>query len=157
MPTVIDGQDGLNELYANVREDFLTINYQNYLKRELKELEKQHASYWEKDAGPDGTAWPELAPSTIKRKGHATILVDTKRLKPSLAQRTADSIRETYEEGHNHGLEFGTEVPYSMDHDEATSNRPARRHVGTNEEHLAAMTERAADYTLNELKKASKV
>jgi hypothetical protein len=157
MPTVLDGPEGLKELYANIGEDFKTINYQNYLKAELKELEKQHAGYWERDAGPDDQAWPELAPSTIKRKGHDTILVDKRRLKPSLAQRTGDSIRETYDEGANKGLTFGTEVPYSAAHDQDVGNRPARRHVGTNENHLQKMTERAADYTLNDLKKASKV
>ena len=31
-----------------------------------------------------GTRWPALAPSTIRRKGHATILVDTGKLAASL-------------------------------------------------------------------------
>lgn len=155
MPTdIITSQADLNDTYENIRENFLTIRYENYLRGELKELEKQHASYWDKDAGPDGQAWPELAASTIKRKGHATILVDKRRLKPSLASQTGDSIRETFDEGTNKGLTFGTEVPYSMYHDTATANRPARRHVGTNEEHIDKMTERAIDYTLKELKDA---
>lgn len=70
--------------------------------------------------------WPPLAPSTIARKGHATILVDTETLR--------DSLTDAGDERHiehvtSDELVFGTSVSYAKYHQRGTSRTPQRRPI----------------------------
>lgn len=158
--TVLHSFDDLKALYAGVTKAFRDINYRAYLQAELTHLETQHAGYFSANKGPDGAQWPPLARSTVAAKHHGTILVDSTALKDSLTSGSGAAIREAIDEGASKGLSFGTDVRndqgehYSIFHDRPYKNRPARRHVGTNDNHLTKMTERAADYTLAALKKS---
>lgn len=160
-PIVLSGFDKLQGVYDGVKRAFRDINYRAYLQAELTHLETQHAGYFNTKTGPDGAQWPPLAPATVAAKGHGQILIDSTDLKQSLTNSGAgDAIREAIDEGASKGLSFGTDVRnaqgqnYSVFHDKPYRNRPARRHVGTNDDHLTKMTERAADYTLAALKKS---
>jgi phage gpG-like protein len=80
----------------------------------------------QRDAG--GRAWAPLAMSTILRKEHGAILVDSGRMYESLTtpNGTADTIWETGDTW----LRFGTSVPYAHWHQTGTRRMPARPHVG---------------------------
>ena len=114
------------------------------------DLEEFHAGWFSTARAPSGMAWETLKPETIARKGHATILVDTGKLKASLTSRSGDSIREIVSEGMNHGLSFGTSVEYSIYHQDGVPENklPQREHVGINDEILNDFMERIADRTV---------
>jgi phage gpG-like protein len=155
---VLNSLEDLQELYDGVAEDFNKLDYTEWMKAELVKLADWEQSLFDTATAPDGAAWPPLAPSTIKRKGHATILVDTTRLRRSLTFKgTAsndEAVREANQTDTAAYLAFGSLVPYGPSHDESVGNRPARRHVGINEQYLDKMVERVADYTVKELAEA---
>lgn len=151
-PTVIQSQSDLDNLYASVARDFADTVYSHYLHDQLRKFEKLHALYFDSEADPVGASWPPLAPSTVARKGHNTILLDTGRLKGSLTGGHGDAVRDVIDEGGRAGLTFGTRVPYSIYHDKAAQNRPARRHVGMSAEVLNAIAEGAVDVALKRIK-----
>jgi len=67
-----------------------------------------------------GGSWAELAPSTIRQKGHSAILIDTKDLIRSVTQPGAEyQILEFTESG----FEFGTERPYAYTHQEGRGQK----------------------------------
>ena len=67
--------------------------------------------------------WPALAPSTVARKGHSRILIDTRRLIRSVTlESSADKVIEITD----NSLVFGTNVPYARYHEEGTSRLPKR-------------------------------
>lgn len=65
---------------------------------------------------PDGQAWPALAPSTVKRKGHGRILQDT--------EDTLDQTRAVPSPGAGIRLLTGPRAAYHM---KGHRRRPARR------------------------------
>lgn len=75
-----------------------------------------------------GEAWPPLAASTIERKGHDTILVDTEDLKNSLTQRDfeGEAGGMILEVGPNF-IRFGTSMSYAIYHQHGTSRMPQRK------------------------------
>jgi hypothetical protein len=76
------------------------------------------AEMWSSDGR--GT-WPPLAESTVRQKGHSTILVDTGALKASLIDPgTAMKISGT-------SAEWGTGIDYARYHQEGTSKMPMRQ------------------------------
>jgi len=112
--------------------DISTYPYQRILRSDLVPwLEQLHAGYFARQVDPANKHWPKLAPSTIRKKGHDTILIDTTRLIKSLAGPTADSIRHVSQ----NTLEFGTAVPYAAYHQEGSVKwlflRGIRRAAGT--------------------------
>lgn len=151
MADVINGLENLQPYFDGIAADFTRINFQAFGRLELYELEDLHAKYFADASDPTGAAWPQLAQSTIDRKGHGTILVDTGRLLASLTGGGADGIRDVAEVSDMTNIIFGTNVEYSGLHDEATWNRPARRHVGINEQFLDGFVDRLLQYTINEL------
>lgn len=151
-PTVVQDQQGLDQFFASVARDFGDTNYSAYLHSQLPKLEKLHKLYFDAEQDPTGAGWPALAPSTIQRKGHDRILYESGRLRESLAGKSGDSLRDVIDEGAMSGLAFGTTVPYSLFHDKATENRPARPHVGINLKVLDKIAEGALAVALARLK-----
>lgn len=160
MPTLtVDSFEELQEVYDSVAEDFNQLDYTDWMVKELDNLARWENDLFVNAVGPDGGAWPPLAASTIRRKGHAAILVDTGALFRSLTARglrqsTGDAVREAIQTETGGHLSFGTSVPYSVYHDRASGSRPARRHVGINESYLDGMVNRVADYTIEKLTEA---
>lgn len=103
-----------------------------------------HLEYFSREESPTGEAWEPLAVSTVQRKGHDTILLDTGRLVNSLVTDTADSIREEHAGDDFASIIFGTSVPYSIFHTAETG----REHIGINDDHLDGATNLVADRAL---------
>lgn len=157
----IRNQADLNQLYRGVVDQFKAIRFNDFLERELRRLEIFHNLQFGSDAGADGAKWPALAPATVKRKGHAKILVETGRLRASLTQTAADgAIRYTWDEVGRSGLAFGTDVtndrgqqysPYHSEIDSPGKKLPTREHVGINPAYFDAFCERAMDHVHKEM------
>lgn len=150
---VIDGLDGVQTYMDGISASFTEADYTDELHDFLRLLEDRHRHYFASRTSPSGDSWPPLAPSTVRRKGHDTILVDTGRLKGSLKGESGDSIREVYREGANnqHGLVFGTAVPYSIFHD-GGGRLPKRQHVGMDDDTLHVLVDAVADISLEAMK-----
>lgn len=147
------GIDDLQGVLDDVAKQFGDIDYQPVLVSALKDMESLHESYFASGAGPAGT-WPPNAPSTVRRKGHATVLVEKGKLRASLNSPGGDAVRDVFKEGadNQHGLVFGTSVEHSIFNQEGTPTAPARPHVGLTEQALDRIAENVADYTVERLK-----
>jgi hypothetical protein len=97
-------------------------------------LEKIHEAYEvKKTGGTDemGITWPPLAPSTVRRKGHATIMVDTGGLEESL--RPGSGHPDQIIRFGPGWIEVGSErstpsgIPLTMLHAKGNANLPVRR------------------------------
>ena len=160
-PIYLDSIEDLQELFDGIQEDFEAINYTDYMVAEQHLMAELHEGYFQREAGPDGVAWPKNAPRTIREKGHSRILrgkpSNRYRLSRSLTERATqtvdEAVREAIQTDTGGWMTFGSLVPYGPFHDRDRGRIPARRHVGINDEHLDGMTERAADFTLKELAK----
>ena len=86
----------------------------------LEYLRETVRQYYLSQGGPGGP-WPPLAASTVAKKGHATILLESGRLIASLTGRTADSILDVA----RLSMRYGTQVPYAKYH-EAGEGVPER-------------------------------
>lgn len=140
------------ELLQGIVTDFQRMSFEPLLQSGMRQLEQQHLGRFGREVDPEEQAWTPLALSTILRKGHDTILVETGRLKASLTTaKHADGIRQTWDEWPKAGFVFGTEVPYSRFHEAGGEILPRRSHIGTNEEWVDNFTEQTADYVLAEL------
>jgi phage gpG-like protein len=136
-----NGAAEVNQYIDSIQDRLLNADYTPLLRSLQQYLEQEHARFIAMQAGPGGEPWKQLAESTVNRKGHAIILVD----KTDLAQSIAgpghkDAIREIVNEGSNHGLSFGTRVPYSKFHQHGTKKLPIRMHVGANQKMVDEMS-----------------
>ena len=150
---VVHNAEELQREVARVWIDIKAINMRPFLDGLLDNLETLHDNYFQSETGPGPSRWPELAPSTIARKGHAEILVDTGRLQASLVGKTADSVREAFQENEHAWVHFGTDVEYSQYHDENAQRLPKRPHVGLSEPDIDGIAKQVLDYQVEELQK----
>lgn len=150
-PTVkqqIEGVRALGGVFVEIEEQFKAADYTRTLTPFLDLLQRTHAEGFSTQSNPVGRKWKPLAPSTIKRKGHGIILFETGRLKSSLIGATGDSVRAVS----HRGMLFGTQVPYSIFHQNGTSRLPQREHVGMNDETCQQIVNAVADATVEALK-----
>ena len=146
-------EDVLGQVFDSIAIEFQEIDYTPPLTEALVKLEEQHEAMYSGGHDSNGDAWPPLAPSTVKRKGHATILVDSGRMKASLVGQSGDSIRDVVSEGGSAGAVFGTDVEYAHFHVDGTARMPARPPVGISEETIGAVTNAIADHTVASIKR----
>jgi len=157
MPAVdtIIGLDRTQAYLDGVATDFRNLNLQPFARLELFELADEHARYFADASDPGGTAWPALEPSTIRRKGHDTILVDTGQLRASLTQKLAagggDAIRDIAELQDETDIIFGTMVEYSGMLERPSALGKVWLHVGINDQFLDGFCDRLVRYAINEL------
>lgn len=149
-PVVIEDQAGLDALFQGVVDDFQKIDWRPWLTKTMRAVEQEHAQMWGEQRDPAGDPWKPLARSTVRRKGHSTILVETGRLRASMTQPNA-GVREMFQEGGNIGLIVGTDVPYSIYHLRGTSRMPKRDHVGIPLKTFEGFVGDACDFALKEL------
>lgn len=143
----IKTQADFARMFASVVEAFGGLRWGTWLDGEMRRLEAEHAKFFAKAEDPAGKKWAPLAPSTVKRKGHATILVDKVKLKPSLTQPQSEyGYRYPVDEWPKASLVFGTLAPYSGFQETATDIKPARIHVGVNTRYVDGMAGRAVDH-----------
>lgn len=152
----IDDLGQLEGIIKDIATDFRAIRYRDILGVFSDELESTHDEYFNQDQNPGGRPWAPLAPSTVRRKGHDTILEETGRLRQSLTQKSSDAIRSVWEQAHDQGLVFGTEVPYTIFHQEGTTNMPDRKPVGVNRKKADEWAQRVADDTVRKLAEGKK-
>jgi len=145
----VETLDQWQVVFDGIADQFAAIDYTDPLNETLPKLEKAHQEFFDNEAGPTG-AWPALAPSTVRRKGHGIVLLESGKLTQSLGGRSADSIREVFRDGANnqHALIFGTSVEYSIFHQQGTKRIPARPHVGITEPLLDQTAGEVADWTV---------
>jgi phage gpG-like protein len=136
---------------TQVERDFADLDFTKLFEQFLKELEDIHKANFAAEQSPGGEPWAKLSPITIRRKGHARILIDKDRLRSSLIGKTGDSLRDIVRIDRAIGLTFGTDVEYSTFHTTGTRRMPQREHVGINEEILDRFCERIADEAVKQL------
>jgi len=148
VPETLKGFEAVGTLISGVEEQFASIDFKEYFANELEKLEGLHASYFRGGVDPSGNAWQPLAPATIRKKGHSVPMIHTRRLDKSLTEGK-EGIRIV----EDHNILFGTWVPYSIIHDTANEekNRPARQHIGMNQEYLNDMSQRASEFAVKTL------
>lgn len=148
----VNGIDGLSavlgDVFDSIAIQFQEVEYTEPLSDAIKTLEQQHEVMYANGQDSNGDAWAPLAPSTIAKKGHDTILVDKKKMRASLVSETGDSIRDIVSEGRIAGAVFGTDLEYAGFHVEGTARMPARPPVGISEETIETVTNKVADHTV---------
>lgn len=144
----VNGFSGLYDLVMNM---FSSME-QPTLQREqwqttIEVLEDLHKEYFASATSPDGDRWEPLAASTVQRKGHAKILIDTQALFQSLTDSGGqDAIRETDPEFVLFGTRrewawvhmFGIETP-------GRPRLPARVHTGISQQGIDRVMDVVAD------------
>ena len=100
----------------------------------------------------DGEPWADLAPSTIKRKGHDRILVETGAMRTAATTPGAGHSIEVTERGLADGVDQAA-IPYAIFHQVGTSRLAQREFIGINEDTVERMADRIADFTVRSLKK----
>lgn len=150
---VIDTQEDLDRLIAEVGDDFFGTPMRDLMEAELAEVEEIERQSFASQTAANGEAWAPLKPATIRRKGHDRILMETGRLGVSLTQRGhSDAVVEIVDEPGQGGFARGTSVEYAGFHQTGTKRMPARPPVGVSEEYCDGFAERAADYLVEHLK-----
>lgn len=71
---VIDSPAQMQDVFDSISSDFRGIDYTAELTGELDRMADLHQGFFLRSTGPDGSRWAPNAPSTIRQKGHATIL-----------------------------------------------------------------------------------
>jgi phage gpG-like protein len=130
-----------------------SLDYAPIFRQTLGDLEAMSRNRFAAESGPMGP-WAPLAPATIKRKGHATILVETGRLRDSLGSRNQDSVRAITKNPRGKGggrLRYGTARPWAALHQEGGARVPARPFVGILSRERQAIRERIRVYTILKL------
>ena len=138
----------LGGVFAEIEQQFNDADYTQLLAQTILDLEEEHDKYFVNEHSPAGVAWPPLAPSTVKKKGHDSILWETGAMMDSLISTTSDSIREVVSEPPNHSLSFGTSDEKSPIHQFGAGRIPQREHVGVNEPFCDQLAEKTADATV---------
>lgn len=144
----IDGLNALGGIFVEIEEQIKAADYTPALEPHLQGLEELHSGFFQGSVDPNGSPWRPLAPSTVARKGHDTILVETTQLVQSLVSETSESVRAVSERG----LIFGTSDEKAMFHQEGTARMPARPMVGLQEEYLDKIVDDVAGRTVEEMK-----
>jgi phage virion morphogenesis protein len=99
---------------------------------------------------PDGKAWPELAQSTIDKKGHEEILIERGDLYQSFVTEEA-TITETE-------MEWGSNDEHAELHQQdehaSTVGLPVRKMVGFSEARQQSIEDQVADFVEQEVARA---
>lgn len=150
--TTIRNQADMTRFIAGVSDDCRSFPWRPFIVGEFRLMEAEHAGYFEREAGPSGSPWPKLEESTIRKKGHARILIDKRKLIEALTKPQSEhGIRIDVDERPRAIMIFGEDTAYGFYHDEAIGQK-LRQHVGVTVPYFEAMTGRATDYALQAIK-----
>lgn len=128
---ILDDIAELPDVYQALTDSLHDVDFQEAFQRKVfPAIERAEEAMFASETDSSGTAWPPLAASTIARKGHDIILVETGALRASLVGETGDSIRDAGADF----ASFGTSDPKAAFHQDGTSRMPARPPVGVSEE-----------------------
>lgn len=121
-------QQAINDVYATALRVVREMDYRHSFRLFFRDLEKAHGEFFQRAVTPMGEPWKPLSPRRIREKGHASILVDTTKLRESLIAGGPGAIRHVEDKR----ARFGTSVPYSVFHQKGVGRLPKRQHVGLN-------------------------
>lgn len=154
MPETIElTQDAWQGVLDGVVEEFATTPLREFAEGQVAIVERDNDERLRNAVGPNGGAWAKLAPSTVAKKGHDLILVDTGALGRSLLHSNdSDAVVEVFDEPGRAGFSRGTSVEYAGFHMSGTARMPARPMVGLEPEYIDALSEDFADTLIDNLK-----
>jgi len=109
---------GVDEFLRRLTQYFDT-GLRKALEEFAEELRKETKQRFFTKTDPEGNAWKPLAPSTVKRKGHSSQLIETGNL--------LRSINTEVEDGE---VRIGTNVFYGRFQEEGTVRIPKRSYLG---------------------------
>lgn len=93
-------------------------------------MESEHEKYFDRAASPAGEPWEPLAPFTVAKKGHATILIEDGILRQSLTESGSPAaVRELSLDE----IVFGTRREHAEKHQDGYGKIPQRSHTGFSE------------------------
>ncbi len=148
MMLVTNSSGDFDSLLVELSSVVANADYEPVLQDFQQDLAQGEAEAFQSEHEPGGSPWLPLKPSTMKRKHHAGILFDTGALMASLITVGGPgNVHET----NPRGLLFGTDVEYSIFHQEGTAKMPARPHVGTTEDVVDRLMNRIADDVVKQL------
>jgi hypothetical protein len=152
MTTRVEGFEGFEAVLDDVAGQFARVDYEPLVRGPFVEIIGDRVeSNFANERTASGVAWPKLRPSTIARKGHDTILVET-----------TEMIRDSLGIGGGHirsisprGLTYGVDTPHAVfqQQNEGGGGRlPARRFMNVNVEDVDRMAAATADHVLEQLR-----
>lgn len=142
---ILESIGQMNEVFADIERVVGDMDYSFVLEQSLEDIAAGEKEAFDAGTAPGGGPWAPLAPSTIKRKGHAVILYETGDLERSLVEVDGPG---NIAEASARGLVFGTDIEYALFHDTGTSRMPQRQPVGVSEETIDKIANRVADETV---------
>lgn len=145
-------QQGITEILVDVQKSFEVYDFDPILDLLETELQEHHTDHFALERAPDGTDWPQLAPSTIARKGHNRILFEFGDLMASLTEHGPDAIRRKTTTATSGEIIFGTSDFKSSKHQSGTSKLPKREHVGMSEIFVDSTVETVTDSVVETLR-----
>ena len=140
-----DTLEQLIPLFSDIMQKVEQADYSEVFREVLPILTEQEQRMFDEERDSSGRSWPPLAQSTIVKKGHDQILVDTGALRKSLVD-IDDSFN--IHEIQPRELIFGTSDPKALYHQEGTGRMPARPPVGISDETAETIAEFVADETV---------
>ena len=148
MTTTINDVSELGPILKGLHAQLADMDYEDVLKQSQQDLAEYEAGMFAGEFDSNLEGWSPLATSTIKRKKHDRILLDTGALRESLVHiGGAGNIAAT----NSRGMLFGTEIEYAHFLQDGTRKMPARPPVGMSEETLDKLCDRIADDTVRQL------
>ena len=107
-----------------------------------------HKGFFDAEQDPNGNGWVPLSPVTIRRKGHAAILIDTDDMRTSVINRSSVSHVERFD---TLGMEWGTNDKKGPFHQFGTMLIPQRQFVGWDDETINSAVDLIADDAVKQL------
>mgnify|MGYP000202074273 CR=1 FL=1 len=137
METTIDLRDQAGRQAPTpegLRQAVINSDWRQALGEIVNVLEEDENETFAAQRAPDGSMWPPLAPYTIERKGHDTILQELGLLVNSLTDSTHPmAVREYQDQGEEKSIKFGTRRPFAELHDQGTDRLPKREFLGASD------------------------
>lgn len=139
------GIEDLDALFAEMQDHVENADYTETLEGFQQTIAEQEAGMFAGEYDSNLVSWSELKPSTIKRKGHDRILVETGALRESLVHvgGTGNIHSATSRQ-----LVYGTSDEHAIFHQFGTRKMAARPPVGLTEDSLRKLTDNVADATV---------
>lgn len=138
--------EDIGSLFGDIIQRVDEADYSRTFTEFMPELAAMEAGMFAGEYDSNLEDWPALAESTIKRKGHDRILVETGALRESLVQIGGpDNVHEAFEKG----MVYGTSDAKALFHQFGTSRMPKRSPVGITDEVMDKLVNVVADHAVD--------
>ncbi len=148
----LDSFAGMASIFADVYRMFDEADYTPTMNATAERLRETHDITYSAMSDPNGVPWPPNKTSTIAKKGHGIVLVETGRLKASVLEPAhPDHIQDVMPDGR--GMAWGTGVEYGAVHQDGllAPRVPQREFLGMTEKTVNEITEAVADRAVSVL------